>query len=170
MEQYIEFIGNHPILFLALMIISGFLTWSLLGNSAKGAKPVNPNEATLLINHDDAVVLDVREEGEYGSGHIIDSLHIPLGQLASKISQLTAHQSRPIIAVCASGQRSAQACGILKQNGFEQLYNLRGGLMAWQNNGLPLTKGRKDKPNLNKKNRQKTKEDSETPSTDTQPS
>ncbi len=157
MAQYIEFVGNHPFLFLALFIIGGLLLWQFFGSQIQGAKPLSPQAVTLLINHEDALILDVREEGEYTNGHILDALHLPLGQLDSKIDRLNGYQQRPVVAVCASGQRSGQACAILKKHGFEQLHNLRGGLMAWQNAGLPLTKG-KDKA-AQKKTRAKGKDE-----------
>lgn len=154
MAQYIEFVGNHPFLFLALFIISGLLLWQFFGSQIQGAKPLSPHEVTLLINRQDALILDVREEGEFSGGHIIDALHLPLGQLDSKIDRLKGYEQHPIVAICASGQRSGQACAILKKHGFEQLHNLRGGLTAWLNAGLPLSKGKDKtahkKPRLNK--------------------
>jgi rhodanese-related sulfurtransferase len=162
MEQIFEFIGNHPFLFFALIVVGGLLAWNVFGSQLQGAKPLSPSEVTLLINHEDAVILDVREEGEYNNGHILDSIHIPLGQLEKKIEQLKPYQDRPMVTVCASGHRSAQACGTLKKHGFQNLHNMRGGLMAWQNASLPLSKGKKDKTGeKQKKNRKKQDVESE---------
>ncbi|MDM8558345.1 rhodanese-like domain-containing protein [Candidatus Parabeggiatoa sp. HSG14] len=141
-QQLIEFVGNHPELFLALAIITGLLVWNLLGDQITGVKPLLAQQATLLINHDNAIVLDVREENEYTQGHILNSIHIPLNTLSEKIARLEKYRNRPIIVNCMSGNRSAQACRTLKKNGFEDVHNLKGGIIAWQNASLPLTKGK----------------------------
>lgn len=73
-------------------------------------------------------------------GHIINSVHIPLGTLNNRLNELEKYKSRPIIVGCRSGQRSAAACTTLKKQGFETVYNLSGGVMGWQNANLPLTK------------------------------
>jgi rhodanese-related sulfurtransferase len=127
MEQFVEFAGNHPGLFLAFAIVSGLLVWSFLGDSLAGVNSLLPQEATMLINHEDAIVLDVREDSEYAQGHILNSVHIPLSMLSEKISRLEKYRNRPIIASCRSGNRSGSACRQLKKNGFEKVHNLKGG-------------------------------------------
>jgi len=145
MEQLVEFAGNHSGLFLAFAFVSGLLVWSLLGDTLAGVKALLPQEATLLINHEDAIMLDVREDNEYVQGHILNSVHIPLSLLSDKIARLEKYRNRPIIASCRSGSRSGQACRQLKKNGFEKVHNLKGGIMAWENANLPLTKGKNGK-------------------------
>lgn len=68
-----------------------------------------------------AVILDVRTKGEYQSGHIRNSINIPVDKLPQNIKKLD--KNKPIITCCASGSRSASARRILKSNGFEQVYN-----------------------------------------------
>lgn len=142
MEQLFQFVGNHPLLFFAFGTVGGLLIWSFFGEQLQGIQSVQPQEATLLINHEDAIVLDVREDSEFAQGHIINALHIPLGSLADKVKRLEKYRDRPIIVSCASGGRSATAYHRLKKLGFEKVYNLRGGLMAWQGASFPLTKGK----------------------------
>jgi len=142
MEQLPEFISNHPLLFLALGIVLGLLAWNLLGEQISGIKSLLPQEAIQLINHEDAVILDVRQESEYTQGHILNSIHIPLNMLADKMGRLEKYRHRPIIASCLSGSRSVSACHMLKKNGFEKIHNLKGGMAAWQNASLPMIKGK----------------------------
>jgi rhodanese-related sulfurtransferase len=142
MEQFIEFVGHHTYLFLAFSMVSGLLIWNILNDQITGIKSLLPQEAILLINHEEAIILDVREENEYLQGHILNSIHIPLNTLSDKINRLEKYRNRPIIASCMSGNRSARACSTLKKNGFEQVHNLKGGVIAWQNANLPLTKGK----------------------------
>jgi rhodanese-related sulfurtransferase len=142
MEQFIEFVGNHPYLFTALFIVIALLIGSIVGELLWGAQAVLPQEATLLINREDALILDVREENEYKQGHILNAMHIPLGALSSKIGRLEKFRNRPIVANCLNGHRSARACSLLKKQGFEKVYNLKGGINAWQEASLPITRGK----------------------------
>ncbi len=139
------FVTNWPLL-LALAIILFMLVRSYVGPGA--AKAVSPMELLQLINHQNALVLDVRTDKEYRDGHIIDAMHIPLGMLSSQLSQLAAYKHSSIVIVCRTGSRSAQAAGTLRKAGFEQVYNLAGGIMAWQSANMPLTteKGKPPKP------------------------
>ena len=93
-----------------------------------------------MINHKDAFVLDVRESEEYKSGHLLNAKQIPLVKLRERIGELERYRAGPIVVVCRSGQRSATACALLGREGYAQVYNLAGGVMAWQKANLPLEK------------------------------
>lgn len=139
MDQLATFIGNNWILFGALIVILFLLINSYVGGMMRGYAAVSPGEAVKMINRDDAVVLDVREDSEYQDGHIINAVHIPLSQLGDKTAELEKkYKDRPVIAACRSGHRSGQACSMLKKAGFENIYNLSGGVMGWKNANLPL--------------------------------
>lgn len=140
MEQLFEFITNHLILSSAFVAILTLLLIDIFGANLKGYPSTTPGEATQLINREDAVVLDIREEGEFHSGHIVNAIHIPLGFLKDRSAELEKYKSRPIIAACRSGSRSGKACSMLKKAGFEKMYNLKGGMMAWQHASLPIDK------------------------------
>ena len=141
MEQFVEFVTNHIILAGAFVAILSLLIIDLFGARLKGYPAVGPGEATQLINREDAVVLDIREDNEFHSGHIVNAVHVPLGFLKDRQASLEKYKSKPIIAVCRSGNRSGSACSQLKKAGFENIYNLKGGMMAWQHAGLPIDKG-----------------------------
>ena len=140
MEQYIEFAGNHPFLVAGFFAVASLLIWSYIGPRFRNYKAITPFEATRLINHEDAVFLDIREQNEYGGGHVINSVHIPMSLLDKRLSELEKHRGKPIIVGCRSGSRSGQVCARLKKNGFETVYNLGGGLTAWESANLPLSK------------------------------
>lgn len=122
------------------VVSAGLLIWPMLQGKVSGAREVGTLEATQLINHRNALLVDVREDKEYAEGHIPNARHIPLGALPKRLKELEAAKSRPIVMNCRSGARSASACGILRKNGFEEVYNLRGGIKAWQQAGLPIEK------------------------------
>jgi len=145
MSQYLEFVTNHLDLFAALAIILAMMIGGALGSRLRGYHQVEPMDAVRLINHDDALMLDVREDKEYVEGHILDSMHIPLGKLAERLDELAKLREKPIIVSCRSGHRSATACARLRKEGFTTVYNLKGGVLAWQNAGLPLQKKKRAK-------------------------
>lgn len=124
----------------AVAAISGaMLLWSFVGKRVAGYEEADTLKATRLYN-DDALILDVREPSEYASGHIPRARHIPLGLLAGRLNELEKFKDKPVLVGCRSGQRSARACGILKKAGFETVYNLAGGIMAWERANLPIEK------------------------------
>ena len=140
MQRLVEFAGNHPELFLALGVILALLAWTTVRGRLQGWKGVGPADAIQLINHQDAVVLDIREDAEFRGGYILNSVHVPLSQLRASVSRLDKYKHRPIVVSCRSGSRSAGACATLTKHGFGSVYNLRGGIVAWQNANLPLSK------------------------------
>lgn len=126
---------------ISIAFLSGvMLFWSMFGNRIRGIKDVDCVAATQLINHKNALVLDVREDSEYKAGHVLNATHIPLGKLGERIGELEKHKEQPIVVVCRSGNRSCAACALLGKQGFTQAYNLAGGVMAWQKANLPLEK------------------------------
>lgn len=135
-----QFITDN-ILPISIALISGaMLFWSMFGNRIRGIKEADCVAALQLINHKNALVLDVREESEYKQGHILNSRLIPLGKLNERIGELEKFKGQPIVVVCRSGLRSASACAMLGKRGFTQAFNLAGGAMAWQKANLPLEK------------------------------
>ena len=136
----LQFLQNNIWTF-ALALTSGImLFWSFFGNRLLGIKEVDHIAAMQLINHKDALMLDVREQSEYAAGHVLNSKLIPLGKLKERLGELEKYRERPIVVICRSGQRSASACSLLGKQGFAQAYNLNGGIIAWQKASLPLDK------------------------------
>ena len=136
LEQVIEFSGNHTLLVTALLISLALLAQNLLAGN-KGN--INPLNATEMINHQDAVVIDVRPAADYAKGHIINAINIPASNISKQINQINKYKDRPIILNCRSGAQSSVACKQLKKEGFENVHNLKGGILGWQNENLPVT-------------------------------
>lgn len=137
MEQLLEFAGNHPLLvglFVALLVALAVN----IATDGGGKNAVDPTGATALINHEGAVVVDVRSMAEFKQGHILNAINVPLNGLKSQLQTLEKHKSKPIVACCRSGSRSHMACGILRKAGFERVHNLKGGMMAWESANLPV--------------------------------
>ena len=137
MEQFLEFAVNNWMLVTALLALFALLAWD---SSHKAGPKVSTHEATRLINQNNAIVLDIREKADFKAGHVVDSINIPNAQVTNRIEELGKHKSDPIIVVCKTGQTASAASKALKDNGFEQVYRLGGGIMEWTNNNLPLVK------------------------------
>lgn len=134
-----DFVKNNLLLILVAFVSGAMLLWPLVRRSA-GGPWVDTLHATQMINREDALVLDVREPGEYSRGHILGAKNLPLRDLARRAAELDKHKARPLILCCETGSRSSGAISILKQRGFEKVYNLAGGFGAWQQAGLPVEK------------------------------
>ncbi|MEK6662830.1 MAG: rhodanese-like domain-containing protein [Pseudomonadota bacterium] len=84
----------------------------------------------------EVVMIDVRTDVEFAQGSIQGAKHLPLHMLPLMADKL--ENAKPVVLICRSGARSAQACAFLAQKGFENVYNLRGGVMGWAQAGLAL--------------------------------
>ncbi len=102
--------------------------------------PVNIDAATtaVLKERDDVVVLDVREQWEYDEGHIPGVVHIPMNNIPMVLDQIPTDKT--VIVTCRSGNRSDQVTAYLRQNGFDKVHNMSGGILSWQAAGLPVEK------------------------------
>jgi rhodanese-related sulfurtransferase len=135
----VKFVTEWPnYLYVATALLSGtMLVWPAVRRGA-GGSAVSPQDATLLINRQDALVLDVRGPEEFGKGHILNARNVPLAQLERRAGEMQKHKAKPVI-VCEDGARSSAAT-MLRKMGFEKVYTLAGGLAAWQQAGLPVEK------------------------------
>ncbi|HEY0666257.1 MAG TPA: rhodanese-like domain-containing protein [Gallionella sp.] len=89
-----------------------------------------------------AMLLDVREPAEYAEVHAANVKLIPLGQLGSRLQEIAAQKDQPIVVMCRSGRRSAKAVSLLQEAGFTKVSNMSGGMMAWEDAGLEVIRGR----------------------------
>ncbi len=99
---------------------------------------VSVQQAKLMIDRSDVFILDVRTQEEYDAGHIKNSTLIPVQVLDKRWSELP--RDKKILVYCKSGGRSAQASQILVNNGFKEIYNMKGGITDWTNAGYDVIK------------------------------
>ncbi len=141
MDQLIEFASDNLFLFVALFAVFAMLIKAEYEHQTTRMAQLSPARATRLLNDEENVlVLDVRSQKEFADGHIKSARHIPLQELNAAIDGLAGHKSGPVLVYCNSGNVSAKAGRILHLAGFERLNNLSGGILAWKEAGLPLTK------------------------------
>ena len=128
------------IFLIAVAIVSGaMLVWPLVRRGA-GGPSVNTLEATQMINRQDALVLDVREQAEFAQLHILNARGLPLSQIETRAGDIEKFKDKPVIVYCANGNRSHEAAAALRKHGFSNVVNLNGGFVAWQQAGLPVQK------------------------------
>lgn len=129
---------DHNFLLAATALASGAMLLWPLARRGMGGPSVGTAQATHLINREDALVLDVREPGEYGAGHILGAKSLPLARLEAGAGDVAKKKDATLILYCDTGDRSGKAVAALKKQGYTKVVNLSGGLAAWKQAGLPV--------------------------------
>lgn len=132
-----KFFQDNIFIIVAAFVSGAMLLWPFVNRRAAGAT-VNHVGATRLINDHNAQILDVRSAAEYAAAHVANSKNIPLEDIEKRRSELQAE--KPVIVVCQTGQRASKAAGQLRTAGLSQVFVLDGGVQAWKEAGLPITK------------------------------
>ena len=144
MDRLMEFAGNHTLLVFALVTSLLLAVFTELRRKATGMMAVQPTDAVKLINND-AVVLDMRSAESFSRGHIVGARNVPMDELDGHLEKLARFKSKPVVAVCDAGITSSKAVNTLRSSGFESVYNLKGGMNAWTQAGLPVVASKKTK-------------------------
>ena len=137
LQQLLEFIVNHYLLvgIFVVLLIAFFRNESRL----QGAT-VSPGELVTLINHEDATVLDLRDNKDFGEGHIVDSVNIPFASVDSRVTELEKYKEKPLVIVCKMGTHSGTVGKKLQALGFTDVRRMSGGISEWRAANLPLVK------------------------------
>ena len=136
----LQFIINNWYLFVALAIILFLLLAGPISQQMYGIRNANAAEAIRLLNRENGVVVDVCEPKEFSAGHVPNAINLPLSSLKDRLRDLEKHKNKPIIVSCRSGNRSLKGAVLLRKQGFATVYNLAGGVQAWERDNLPLEK------------------------------
>ena len=137
-----EFFGNHTLL---VMIFGGLflaLIGSEIGRLFRGYREVTPSALTLLINRENALVVDLSSTQDFDKGHIAGSRNVQMSQFDPENKELAKVKELPIAVYCKTGTTSAQAAARLVKAGFKHVHWLAGGLAAWRAADLPTTRGK----------------------------
>lgn len=140
LTQIFEFATNHPFLVLAFAVLLALVFFNEMKIATQRFASLTPAGAVQLMNNGDVVVLDVREPSETAAGKISKAIQIPVGALKTRIGELEKHKDKTVLVYCKTGARSGAACKELGRNGFENVYSLSGGIAAWQEAHLPISK------------------------------
>jgi len=137
MSQIIEFVGNHTLLFIAFFATLGMLLYTEFQRFQNASSALSPYAATALMNEGDTLVLDVRDDKEFKSGHLLNAMSMPVNKLDERMHEIDKYKDRKVVLYCDNGMRTSRATSKLKKNGFANLHTLQGGLAAWEKASLP---------------------------------
>jgi len=141
MQEYIDFAINNKMLAIAWVVIAVMLIHSIIKDKLSKIENINAQQATLLINKQDAIIVDVRTADEFKKGHIVNAKNITVSQIdEGKFAAIENNKQAPIIVVCATGTRSSGAANKLVKAGFEKVHSLSSGMSGWATANLPTTK------------------------------
>ncbi len=138
MDRIILFVMEHPLLiglFITLLILLIFT------EKRKSGRPLTNQELVQLLNKNQAVIVDLRDEKTFLLGHITHSINIPHIHLKDHLKRLEKHKEHTIIFVCNHGQHSGAAIAMLAKQDFKSLLRLQGGIQGWISERLPLIRG-----------------------------
>lgn len=125
-------------------IVIGTVLFALLlaGCQPADIATISPQTAEVMFAEKKAIILDVREISEWNEQHIAGAIHIPLAQVETRLDELAQYKDSTVIVQCRSGKRSKKAAGLLQNAGFGKVYNLTGGIIAWDVSGLKTVKSK----------------------------
>ena len=114
--------------------------WYSAGLPIESLKLISANDLKAMLDRkEDVSVLDVRRQKEWEAGHIEGAIHIFVGHLMEKLSQIP--KEKPTVVHCSAGYRSGLAASLLLRAGYNEVYNVAGGIDAWLASGLPIVRG-----------------------------
>ncbi len=132
------FIENWVLIAVAVSA-GAMLLWPTVSAGGR-AGSLNAAQAVQRMNRDKAVVVDVREPGEFAEGHIVGAKNVPLGELETRLPTTVKNKATPLVMVCANGARANRAVGIARKLGYADAQSLTGGMGAWRTASLPVEK------------------------------
>ena len=139
MQQFIEFFGNHLILFAGLAAVIALIVANEVHGTLTGGKRLSATEAVRMINDRDPLIVDLRPVADFKKGHLLNAVNVPVQKIEERVSEFGKDRSRPVLVYCALGGSSGEAAAKLRKLGFTEAYPLRGGLNAWIQGSLPVT-------------------------------
>lgn len=137
MDTLFAFIAQQWLLVSVFVLL---LVLFVLNESKRAGKSIDSQQLVQLMNRENAVVLDVRDSGEYSQGHVPGALNIPYTALDSRVRELDQYKETPVVVTCKMGQHSSIATNILRKAGFTNVAKLRGGLTEWRGQNMPVSK------------------------------
>ena len=142
MDRLLEFAQQNLMLSLVLAGLTLALVVTEVMRLFRGFKAVSPAQLTELINRENALVVDLRGQGDFEKGHIIGARHVLPSQVDPEGKLLAKAKESPVVLVCAVGMTASATAQKLVKAGFKKVSVLDGGIGAWTGAGLPLAKGK----------------------------
>ena len=134
--EFIQFLQGELLLTGTLFALIILLIVNIYSEKNRKYQVVDTNGAVSLMDDDELIIIDVREEKERKAGFLSNDLNIPMGQVKAKMDSLD--KSKNILVYCKSGTRSDRIADILSKNDFQKVSSLKGGFNAWLKADLPI--------------------------------
>lgn len=145
--MFVDFINQNIIWFIAWAVLFNLLVFSYLRGGVAGANQVSALEMPALQRNGKSVVIDVNKSEQFATAHIPNAINIPLEDINDSNAELIKNKNKTVILSCQSGGRSQSAAKQLVAMGFNNVNILRGGLMAWSKENLPVTSSQQTNKN-----------------------
>jgi rhodanese-related sulfurtransferase len=140
MKQFFEFCQHHWTLWLLFVVVLIWLVFEEFKNKIGGIPRLNPQGVTMLINREDAQVIDLRSHNVFLQGHILGAVNVPRAEIAKETTSIDAYKKQPVILV-DDNDAAALPIGVkLQKLGFTKLYLLAGGMQKWKDASMPVAK------------------------------
>lgn len=144
MSDFIDFLQRHYELSIVWVVVFVWLVYSWIKAAFSVVKSLSPQQATMRVNKENALFVDIRNRGEFEKGHIAGAKNVTAEKIkGNDFEGLEKEKNKPIIVVCAAGVTASSTASLLAKAGFADVNVLSGGLNAWTTAGLPTVKGRK---------------------------
>ncbi|PTB89770.1 rhodanese-like domain-containing protein [Pseudidiomarina aestuarii] len=141
MEDILAFAANHPIMSTLWVVLLIAIIVTSVQAATSNIQQLTAQQATLLVNRNDGVFVDIRSMDDYRKGHIADAVHLTAERIRkNELGSLEKYKSAPIVLVCATGMTAKGVASNLSKAGFEKVAVLQGGISSWQAASFPLIK------------------------------
>ncbi len=132
------FLDKNNLFIGAVAIVSGMMLAFPVMRRGRSAGTVNTTEAIQRVNRGEGVWVDLRPAEQFQAGHIAQARNMPLDEMQRKAGTLP--KNKLLVLICEQGRDSARAIAELRRQGFAEVAALEGGMRAWNQAGLPVTR------------------------------
>lgn len=139
-KQLLQFIQNHWMLGIAFLVITALLIFEEIKNKLIGAQKISVQNTTILLNRENAVVVDLRGQQVFANGHILGAINIPRAEIDHNLKKLEPYKEQALILIDDYDTNASSVSSKLQKTGFSKVYVLAGGLNSWKDAQLPLSK------------------------------
>lgn len=137
MQELRTFVTQHLNLSIATALVIILLIVVEIIRAQRNVVQLNPLEATQLINHEKAIIIDLRSQEAYKTGHLLDAISMSHANFNEKL--LEKYKNKPLLFICAQGIESQKFAARFRKQGYNA-YTLSGGMKAWIDAGMPIVK------------------------------
>ncbi|MBQ8706635.1 MAG: rhodanese-like domain-containing protein [Succinivibrionaceae bacterium] len=139
--SFLDFVLNHYILVAVFLVSLYVVVVNTIKMKVSKVRMLSPQDVVYRINHDNALVLDVRAADEYAAGHLPEAVNVIESDVQNdNLGNIAKDRSRPVVIIDKDGTRTYELGAYLLKAGFVSVSALHGGMFSWQQEGLPTVR------------------------------